>query len=91
MAMLMLALFTGRAGLWIWGRELMEANQRTAECEKRCEAVAAEWRERLRTEAEDYEGRIAKLEAIAARWEGLTLQAHGIAEVAAHALDKAVK
>lgn len=94
-AFLVIALLTGRAGMWAWGRELAEANRRTAECEERWraqyDAAVAEWRERLRLVEEDYEERLAKEEAVGKRWETLTLEAHGIARVAAHALDKAVK
>lgn len=53
--------------------------------------IRAEWRERLRSESEDYERRIKAEQEVSARWETLTLQAHGILREAAHALDKAVK
>lgn len=93
--LLLIALWAGRLGAWAWGREVTEANKRTADCEERWkaryDAAVSEWKERLRAEAEDYEARIDELRDSNKRWETLALNAHGIAETTAHALEKAVK
>jgi hypothetical protein len=94
-AFLMIALVTGRVGVWAWGRELVEAEKRVEACENRWKAryeeAQTEWRDRLREVEADFEERIAKQEASSARWEALALEAHGIARTAAHALEKTVK
>lgn len=95
LAFLAFALYTGSRRIWVWGREVTAADERTAACEarwqKQHDAAVAEWKERLRTEADDYERRIKEEQAASARWEGLALTAHGILREAAHTLEKAVK
>lgn len=102
LAFLAFALYTGSRRIWVWGREVTEANERAAAAEaswqKRYDEAVAEWRERLRSEAEDYERRIKREEEVSANWERLTLESHGItrqaqavAATAAHALDQAAR
>ena len=100
LAFLAFALYTGSRRIWVWGREVTEAEERAAAAEatwqKRYDAAVAEWRERLRGEVDDYERRLKREQELSANWERLTLESHGItrqaqgiAATAAHALDKA--
>lgn len=95
LAFLAFALYTGSRRIWVWGREVTAAEERTAACEARWQktydAAVAEWKERLRTEAEDYERRIMREQETSDRWERLALGANGLLEPLAHALDKAAK
>ena len=105
-ALLVLALITGRMGMWVWGRELEDARSDLAATEARHKAdterfearhvaevarLEALWRERYREQEADYDARLVKLEAATARWEELTLRVSGVAEKATVALGKVVK
>lgn len=91
---LLVALFSGRAGIWVWGRELDECRAQLALNDARYTAEIVRqdtaWRERYKEAQKDFAERSAKYEAALTRWEQLTLSVSGIAVAASRALEGAV-
>jgi hypothetical protein len=61
-ALLVIAIVTGRQAVWVWGRELIASEARNA-------ALAADYEERLKAQREAHLQREADLAAKAEQWQ----------------------